>query len=178
MDISALQAKVPNICEWIDATLQRHRHSARPVTSFGFARLRQYFQSQTLSRASVVVLDSLPKPPLTKLGLHQFADFEQMDADGITYKNVYFVKRGRAMDESLHFHELVHVIQWQLLGPEQFTLAYAQGLAQGDYASNPFEKIAHALEGRFYRQKDFFSVEPLVEDHARRAARTLLNPSS
>ena len=75
MELSALQAKVSNICEWIDATLQRHRHSARPITSFGFARLPQYFQSQTLSRASVVVLDSLPKPPLTALGLHQFADF-------------------------------------------------------------------------------------------------------
>jgi hypothetical protein len=37
----------------------------------------------------------VPKPPLAALGLHQFSDFEQMNAAGTTYGNVYFVDRAR-----------------------------------------------------------------------------------
>src|SRR5687767_3467307 len=109
MDVTALQRGLPDLARWIEGIVQRHRSVARTVASLGFRRLSQYFESHTLSRASVVVVDSVPKPPLIALGLPQFAAFEHMDADGITYDDVYFLKRQRALDESLHFHELVHV---------------------------------------------------------------------
>jgi hypothetical protein len=54
------------------------------------------------------------------MGLERFSDFERMDAEGITYLDTYFVLAERAADESLHFHELVHVVQWRILGPEKF----------------------------------------------------------
>lgn len=165
MHISALQTRLLHVCSWIDEVLQQHRHRARAITSLRFPRLPQYFESTTLSRASVVVLDHVPKPPLTALGLPQFAAFEAMDADGITYKDTYFVRRERAHDESLHFHELVHVIQWQLLGPEQFILSYALALAELGYERNPFEQAAYNLQNRFERHEATFSVEAAVRHH-------------
>src|SRR5205823_9640324 len=36
-----------------------------------------------------------------------------MDAGGITYLNTYFVRADQSHSASLHFHELVHVIQWR-----------------------------------------------------------------
>jgi hypothetical protein len=164
MDISSLKAKLPQVAGWIDNVIQQHRHIARPVTTLGFARLSQYFQSETLSRAFAVEVSTIPMPPLTALGLPQFEAFERMDADGITYRDTYFIRRGRAMDEALHFHELVHVVQWQMLGPEQFVLAYARGLATG-YSTNPFEEIAYALQDRFTRHVEPFDVEPMVRRH-------------
>lgn len=178
MDISTLQVKLPNVSSWVDDIVQQHRHLARPVASLGFRRLPQYFEMGTLSRAFVVVLDAVPQPPLTALGLPQFEAFEHMDADGITYKDVYFVKRARALDESLHFHELVHVVQWQLLSPERFILCYALGLAQGEYSNNPFEQIAYALEDRFARGEGPFSVEPLVRRHLGSTVPKLLDSTS
>lgn len=34
--------------------------------------------------------------------------------------------------ESIHFHELVHVVQWSALGVDEFLLTYALGVAQSD----------------------------------------------
>lgn len=178
MDVSLLQAKLPDVSKWVDGVVQQHRCFARPVTSLAFARLPQYFQFETMSRAFVVEVDVIPKPPLTALGLHQFEAFEQTDADGITYRDTYFVRRERAADESLHFHELVHIVQWQILGPDRFILAYALGLAGGGYSTNPFEHIAYALQDRFSSSAESFSVEPLVWRHVSQTMSTLSNSVS
>lgn len=175
MDISALQNRLPAIRKWIDTTVEEHRPSARPLVSLGFSRLAHYFDAETLKRASVVEVDVVPKPPLTALGLHQFSEFEQMNAAGTTYGDVYFVVRARAMDESLHFHELVHATQWRILGADRFLLAYALGhLAGGGYANNPFEEVAHALEEMFVREPRLFRVEPIVSQHLDRVLPSLL----
>lgn len=171
MDISALQTKLPDVCGWIDTTLQHYRHIARPVISLGFARLPNYFELETLNRAFVVVLDTVPMPPLAALGLHQFEAFERMEADGVTYKDTYFVRRELATDESLHFHELLHILQWRALGPEQFILAYALELAKRGYSANPFEQIAYALEERFSRDEKPFCAEALIKGHMAQALR-------
>jgi hypothetical protein len=72
--------------------------------------------------------ERLPMPPLSALGLSRFAQFERGDFYGITYLDRFFLKRHRVADERLHFHELIHVIQWRLLGPASFLAAYADGL--------------------------------------------------
>jgi hypothetical protein len=175
MDIAALQNRLPAIRKWIDTPVEEHRPAARPLTSLGFTRLAHYFDAETLKRASVVEVDIVPKPPLTTLGLHQFSDFEQMNAAGTTYGNVYFVVRTRATDESLHFHELVHTIQWHILGADRFLLAYALGhLAGGGYDNNPLEEVAHTLEGIFVREPRLFRVEPIVSQHLDRVVPALM----
>jgi hypothetical protein len=175
MDISALQTRLPAIRKWIETTVEEHRPAARPLTSFGFSRLAHYFDAETLDRASVVEVDVVPKPPLTALGLHQFSEFEQMNGAGLTYGNLYFIVRTRANDESLHFHELVHTIQWHHLGVDGFILAYALGhLAGSGYENNPLEEIAHTLEGIFTREPRLFRVEPIVSQHLERVVPALM----
>ncbi len=91
----------------------------------------------------------VPFPPLTDMGLREFRDMENRQFDGITYKDTFFVNRLR-QTESLHFHELIHVIQWERLGVDNFLLAYGAGLLSG-YRNSPLEQMAYSLQDGFSR---------------------------
>lgn len=176
MDVAKLRDKLPAVERWIDELLAQHRSVARKVAALPFARLAKYYRPETLGAAHVVVVDKLPAPPLTALGLPEFAAFEHMDADGITYRDTYFVSRARADQESLHFHELVHIVQWHILGPTTFLLAYAAGLATaGGYAGNPLEVIAYQLQENF-ELGAAFRAEPQIELHLTREIPALMAP--
>ena len=133
---------LPIILNWIQQTLDAHARERRAVASFNFPRLPHYFSEGLLNTASVVPSDRLPVPPLSALGLREFADFESHPARGITYLDTYFLWRADATDESLHFHELVHIVQWQVLGPKDFLLLYAAGLAESGYLDCALEAMA------------------------------------
>jgi hypothetical protein len=122
---------LPTVAEWIRRTLEGYSRQKRSVASFKFPRLSKYFSPELLNSASVVVTHPLPVPPLSALGLSEFVAFESQSMSGITFLDTYFLLPGDAGEESLHFHELVHVIQWQVLGPKDFLLFYAAGLALG-----------------------------------------------
>jgi len=149
----------PLIAGWIKQTLAEHASAARPVASLGFSRLPHYYDAQLLASSMVVFVPRVPVPPLSAMGLDQFRDFEQMDAGGTTYLNTYFVRADQSDSESLHFHELVHVIQWRLLGPEKFLALYADALERFGYRKSPLERMAFRLQKRFEREAQPFSVE-------------------
>src|SRR5262245_21577546 len=153
------QKAFPVIRDWISQTLATHAPKSKAVASFRFPRLPRYYGNDLLTRAKVVFVDKCPVPPLSSIGLSQFADFENMNASGITYLDTYFVLWHEAERESLHFHELVHVIQWQLLGAERFLALYADGLERHGYRNNPLEVMAYNLQDRFEFQAEPFSVE-------------------
>ena len=85
-----------------------------------------------------------------------------MAAAGITYLDTFFVVADQARDESLHFHELVHVIQWRILGPERFLWLYADGLERFGYRNSPLEVVAYDLQDRFDAGGEPFDVEAEV----------------
>lgn len=122
------QRVFPLVLDWIGQAVAASAAKAKPVASFSFPRLPHYYSNDLLARAKVVFVDKCPVPPLSAIGLNQFSEFENMNVSGITYLDTYFVVRHEAERESLHFHELVHVIQWQALGAERFLTAYADGL--------------------------------------------------
>ena len=109
-----------------------------------------------------VIVDKVPIPPLSKIGLRQFAPFESGNFDGITYLDTFFLKNGRATDERLFFHELIHVVQWSLLGPERFLAAYAAGLEKYGYRDSPLEIMAYNAEAAFVQSANIFNAEELV----------------
>jgi len=74
---------------------------------------------------------------------------QQMPFDGITFKDTFFIQRGRESEELLHFHELVHVVQWARLGVDKFLLAYGLGLLQFGYEQSPLEAMAYELQNGF-----------------------------
>jgi hypothetical protein len=168
-----LADKLPAVEHWIDELLARHRPAASPVATLPFERLRRCFQPETLA-ASVVLVDRVPTPPLAALGLPALAAFEHLHANAVTYRDTFFVERALADDEALHFHELVHVVQWRVLGPRDFLRAYAAGLATPEgYAGNPLEVIAYGLQEQF-EASAVFRAEPLIERHLRDVAPSLL----
>lgn len=144
-----LNLSLPTVVEWIEKTLEENRDRAIPVTDFGFPCLAKVFPHDLLARAkAVVVTGKVRFPPLSLMGLPELGQMESMSVAGITYKDTFFVNH-LYQSESLHFHELVHVVQWEWLGVNQFLLAYGTGLIQSGYRDSPLEQMAYALEARF-----------------------------
>ncbi|MCB2166580.1 MAG: hypothetical protein KQI78_02890 [Deltaproteobacteria bacterium] len=114
--LGQFQKTLPLAREWVAATLKAHRDQVVPVDPMDYRRLRQVFPGALLKRArAVVVTDNPPFPPLSRMGLPEFAAFEAMPISGVTYQDTFFVRDGY-QTESLYFHEMVHVVQWDRLG--------------------------------------------------------------
>jgi len=160
-------AKYPLIEAWIRNLLESQSANARPVASLGFKRLPSYFSGQFLAASKVIIAATVPVPPLSKLGLSEFSGFESWPREGITYLDSYFVRTDCAGRESLHLHELIHVVQWSLLGPKRFLAEYAEGLArfgtspQG-YRKMPLEEMAYDAQDAFEHSLASFNAESLV----------------
>lgn len=149
--IRKFQRLLPAVREWVESTLAAHQDGAVLVKRMGFPRLAKVFPPELLNRAKVrVVRGSPPFPPLSRMGLPEFAPFEAMPITGITYQDTFFVNH-RGQTESLYFHEMVHVVQWDRLGVDHFLLAYAVGLMQFGYQNSPLEAMAFALQDGFDR---------------------------
>jgi hypothetical protein len=152
----------PPLIDWIRNTSTANAPMAQTVASRGFPRLPRYFTQETLASAKVVLVDPLPIPPLSSMGLARFADFERGSFDGITYLDTFFLKPAAFNNEKMHFHELVHVIQWRLLGPDRFLFLYANGLECFGYRQSPLEAMAYDAEAAFASSTDIFNVEKMV----------------
>jgi hypothetical protein len=152
----------PKVMGWIQQTLVAHEALARPVAAKNFKRLPLYFSRTQIEVAKFVVVDRVPVPPLSSIGLSRFNEFERGDYDGITYLDTYFLKKAGADDEGLHFHEMIHVVQWRLLGAEFFLAMYAGGLETFGYRNSPLEKMAYDAQEAFARSGAVFDAERLV----------------
>ncbi len=168
MSADEFRRALPYVSDWIAKTLSDHARDVRSVATFGFARLPSYYSEHLLAGAKVAVVARCPVPPLSAMGLRQFAEFERMNPDGITYLDTYFVVSQHADLESLHFHELVHVVQWTILGAERFLTRYADGLEQYGYRQSPLELMAYAHEERFKSDSQPYSVEAEILEALRK----------
>lgn len=133
----------PLAADWVRHILTTHAGAARTVASCEFPRLPLYFRAERLASAKVIVGDQLPLPPLSSWVMTRFADFERGDPEGITYLDTFFLKPRQSRNETIYFHELIHVIQWRTLGPENFLRLYADGLERFGYRDNPLEVMAY-----------------------------------
>jgi hypothetical protein len=150
--IPKFHSTLPAVREWIEKTLEENRDHAVPVISLGYPRLGKVFPLELLNRAkAVLVTGKVPFPPLSRMGLPELTDVENMPMAGITYKDTFFISHLQ-QTESLHFHELVHVVQWDRLGVNDFLLTYGIGLMQAGYRNSPLEKMAYALQEGFERR--------------------------
>ena len=154
----------PKVQAWIQETLAAYEKDALPIASMHFVRLPLYFAYDLLGIAKFIPIDRVPMPPLSAMGLSRFAALEQGDFHGVTYLDRYFIKRTVVTEEALHFHELIHVIQWRLLGAEGFRWAYANGLEEFGYENSPLEKIAYDAEASFKRSFAIFDAEKFVAE--------------
>ena len=82
----------PPLLGWRWAALTASTDAAETVASRGFWRLPLYFTEETLTSTKVVLVDPLPMPPLSSMGLAHFADFERGNFEGVTYIDTFFLK--------------------------------------------------------------------------------------
>ncbi len=155
---------LPAVRGWIENVLEENKEKTIPVIDLPFPRLPKVFPSDLLEKAkAVVVTGKVPFPPLGRMGLPEFAQMENMSMAGITYKDTFFVNHLH-QTESLYFHELIHVVQWERLGVDNFLLAYGVGLMQFGYQNSPLERMAYSLQEDFDRGRLTTGIIELIRE--------------
>ena len=163
-----VQEALPEMTRWIDRLHAQHAGQAVSAREAGPARLAGYFPRALLDSARVVTGEALPFPPVAQYDLPEFAGMAAPGMAGITFAHMYFL-RNEDPAGGVHFHEMVHVVQWQTLGVAEFLSTYAVGLAQHGYEASPLESIAFWLEGQFSLGVAPLDVSDFVARHARAA---------
>ena len=124
------------------------------------------FGPETLTAAR---LASIPaRRPTDLLGRMDRLPFDRYGMAAITYEDTILVDAVRFPEEAslpLLFHELVHVVQYRILGTAEFARRYVSGWIDAGrvYRRIPLEVQAYDLEHRFASGERFAeSVETLV----------------
>ena len=122
--------------------------------------LGDYFDAADLDRVRIVEVDPLPLPALFHR-IVQWTGLEVPDSSliaGITFD--YVIAAREPMAAAMLFHELVHVVQFRLLGVGLFARLYTRRLLTSRrYEDIPLEQCAYQLEARFEMGFQPFSVE-------------------
>ena len=149
--------------QWIDQT--NIAFSSQRISCARFTEEFGGFYSATfLEQAYYVVVDVIPKPDIPGLREIGLGDFIDMRVDGITYKNTYYIVPRVAENIRLHFHELVHVAQWENLGAINFIQRYIEEIQKYGYAGAPLEKMAYGLDAHYSIQGEKIDVPNYVSE--------------
>ena len=158
MDEKQFEKMICDVTSWIERTIADVASRRQPVAKAPFPRLRKYYPPDLLQRIQRVVVDRCPVPPLGSTGIPQLAEIELWDLKGAPWGDMIFIKRDFMDSESLHFHELLHVVQWELLGRDRYLTAWAIGTITKGYRANPLEEMAFRLQQRFEAEGESFDV--------------------
>jgi hypothetical protein len=144
--------------KWIRAQRDSHRPLALPLPEVAAAALEPFFGLRALGRArfrTVPVIEDAPFiAQAVALGIPKTMDFAEMA--GITFDDTILLSLARPVPNyaALVFHELVHVVQYEILGVDEFARRYVGGFVAGgfDYYAIPLERMAYELQVRFETQ--------------------------
>jgi hypothetical protein len=156
---------------WMTARyIAYHRRRLAPQATFIPQEVRASLQNHfppAVLRDTRIVQATMPEPILYPLaGLFGIKGLLEMSSIGaMTLVDV--VAYPDELERDTLFHELVHVVQYRVLGLRRFARLYVKGFLEGcGYEGIPLERQAYELGARFEkRPEDFFSVE---EDVIRR----------
>ena len=173
IDLNSLKPLVTKVDAWIDCYIATHRNSRMRVSDLGFPNLPAYFAPRILDNSYTVYTNDIQAPPLAEFGIDGLSFFESLNANGITYKDTFFLTTDQTRRESIHFHELIHIIQWSELWAEDFIMVYGVNLLEYGYRQHPLEVIAYDLTERFDQGLPIKDLESMVRSHARDLANQL-----
>ena len=167
--LQRMAAAAPQVRAWIEALVAEHAPNSRPVADAGFMRLSSYFPATVLQNTRIVTVKKIPFLPFASFGLAEFSGVEKMAAAGITYRQMCFLHEAMA-SESVCFHEIVHALQWKVLG-SRYLFTYGIGLMQNGYARSPLEVVAFDLQSAFDRGEPLTDLVATVESRTLDAGR-------
>ena len=148
--------------DWIDLTNERFSNQRQSCALFS-QKFAGFYSEEFLSNSYFVIVDCIPKPDFPELHQAGLGDFLDMEIQGITYKNTYYIVPSVAQNLRLHFHELVHVAQWKTLGAIGFLQRYISEVQSLGYEEAPLEKIAYAFDYHFSQGSKEFDVPDYIE---------------
>jgi hypothetical protein len=161
---------VDNAAGWIADQRERHAPGSEPLPDTTRAALKGYFEPATLARTRIRRVPVIENPvfyeEFENSGESIPLDFRVWAA--ITFDDVIVVNDAQVPGPPPHsvvFHELVHVVQFGMLGVEEFARRYIRRLAQSrfQYMAIPLETIAFDLQDRFENSRGRrFSAEGIV----------------
>lgn len=147
--------------QWIDQV--NFEYSKQRICCSEFSRsFKGFYKKSFLKKAFFVVVNDIPKPDYPELRQMGLSSFIDMDVDGITYKDTYYIKPHVAMELRLHFHELVHVAQWKLLGSQSFIQRYISEIQTYGYDHAPLEEMAYSCDSHFAKGGDKVDIPSYV----------------
>jgi hypothetical protein len=155
--------------QWIELQRSVHWQRARPLSASERASMADFYSAPLLASVRVRPRQPIENPPfywraldaLQKMGIQ--TKFSLTGAAGITFVDCIVLPQAD-FPADLLFHELVHVVQYRVLGTRAFAERYVNGLASAgfDYEKNPMEAVAFELQERFCLGARF-DVERIVE---------------
>jgi hypothetical protein len=160
-----------NGIQWVESQINKYRSTARNLTEAEKTEFEPFFEQKILHAAGIKLVPIIENPDfyavLQEMKMPRLLDFKMVA--GITFKDTIVlsqsVLRSKLAPKSLLFHELVHVVQYEVLGVRRFVERYVQGWVKGglDYYAIPLEIHAYDLEQRYERDpKAGFSVREEV----------------
>ncbi|MDC9564283.1 MULTISPECIES: hypothetical protein [unclassified Pseudoalteromonas] len=149
--------------QWIDEVNHKYKYKRVCCTQFA-AQFAGFYPTEFLENAFYVVIDEIPKPDFAALRAMGLGDFIDMKVSGITYKNTYYLLPTSVDNLRVHFHELVHVLQWQNLGALAFIERYMNEIKHFGYHNAPLEIMAYSLDTHFISSGEKINVPEYVLD--------------
>lgn len=164
---------------WIRAERERNHRMAAPLSEQDRRALSPYFPRDVLGSARILVVEGFANPDF-------FSIFEESGepypvdlrkASAISLGDTILVARAASessLRDRLLFHELVHTMQYEILGLEEYMEGYVEGWARNGrrYRRIPHEEQAFELATRFWSGAEPFSVEAEVRSLFAVVART------
>jgi hypothetical protein len=155
---------------WLWEQRNLHRADSRELSAQERLAFQGYYGDGTLDRVRLATVERISNPSFySQLQSSGYPTLDVSFAAGMAFVDCVVVRRSINQDSawwrSLLFHELVHVVQFEVLGPERHLELYLRGWMENGYRydSIPFEEQARQLEARFNGHEPPFPVREAVE---------------
>jgi len=160
--------------QWLWEQRDLHRAKARQLSGKERQLLQDYYDSAVLDKVRVATVDRISNPVFyEELKESGYPVIDLSQASGITFVDCIVIRdlfRERpSLWISILFHELVHVVQCEILGSRKLVESYLHAWLQNGYQYNaiPLEMQAQRLEARLDRDHPPFSVSEVIEEELR-----------
>jgi len=139
--------------------LKQHAENRGSYADLPFPRMKEYVPADQLGRCFYHLVDEIPYPPLEKLGLSDLVDLKNFDRKGLAFDDTAMILKPCADDEERFFHELVHIMQYKVLGVRVFLKCYTvAGMLEGP-ENNLIEEMAVDYASDYTKEKSFHLEE-------------------
>ena len=153
---------------WVRQQREKHYPLGQPLSETEKLELQPFFSAETLNRVRIRDLshteETIPYPPFYDFvragGARVVPDAAHMTA--MPFVDVALFNREPTLRTI--FHNLIHLVQFEVVGVERFIRGYFKTLSEaGLWMVVPFEQQAYGLDARYTKDPaDVFSVEEEV----------------